>query len=248
MNARCSEVIAFDHVGYRVQERAVLTDFDLRVFPGEVLMLMGRSGTGKTTGLKLINGLLSPSSGQVTVEGRATTEWDIISLRRRIGHAIQEVGLLPHLNVRRNIGLVPQLEKWPRQRTEARIDALMQLLGLPPDLGSRYPHELSGGQRQRVGVARALAADPPLLLMDEPLGALDPLTRGEVQREVKSLQERLQKTVVFVTHDVREALLLGTRIALLESGELAGSYSPEEFLRSRQPQASAYTAVLRAEL
>ena len=226
----------------------MLAGFDLCVYRGEVLMLMGRSGTGKTTALKLINGLLLPSTGRVRVEGRATTEWDLIRLRRRTGYAIQEVGLLPHLSVRRNIGLVPRLEQWPRQQIEARTEGLMQLLGLPPELGHRYPHELSGGQRQRVGLARALAADPPLLLMDEPFGALDPLTRTEVQREFKSLQERLRKTVVFVTHDVREAVLLGTRIALLESGRLAGIYSPDEFLHSPHPQAAAYTAVLRGNV
>jgi osmoprotectant transport system ATP-binding protein len=241
-------VIEFDDVGYDVAfGKAVLTGFDLRVLPGEVLMLLGRSGTGKTTALKLVNGLLLPTSGQVRVEGRATTEWDLIRLRRRIGYAIQEVGLLPHWTVRRNIGLIPQLEHWSREDIEARIDALMGLLGLPAELGKRYPHELSGGQRQRVGLARALAADPPLLLMDEPFAALDPLTRAEVQREFKSLQERLRKTVVFVTHDVREALLLGTRIALLDAGRLVTVSTPEEFLRSREPQAAAYTAVLRGE-
>jgi osmoprotectant transport system ATP-binding protein len=241
-------VIEFDHVHYRTPNgHPILSDLNLRVRRGEVLILLGRSGSGKTTALKLINGLLLASQGQVSVEGRAISDWNLIHLRRRIGYAIQEVGLLPHLTVERNIALAPRLEGWPTERIRARVEELMTLVGLPgEDFRRRHPRELSGGQRQRVGLARALAADPAILLMDEPFGALDPLTRTEIQREFKALRQHLQKTVVFVTHDVREALLLGTRIALLESGRLAGAYSPEEFLHSDEAEATAYVNVLRA--
>lgn len=239
-------IIAFSRVGYLTDGRPIVSDLDLQVNQGDVLVLLGRSGAGKTTALKLVNGLLFPTEGQVKVEGRSTRDWNLIQLRRRIGYAIQEVGLLPHLTVERNIGLVARLQGWTRERTRARVRELMHLLSLPEDLPGRYPHELSGGQRQRVGLARALAADPPILLMDEPFGALDPLTRAEVQNEFISLQRRLGKTVVFVTHDVHEALLLGTRIALLESGQLMGLYSPAEFLQSAEPLAAAYVAVLRS--
>src|SRR5258708_5808132 len=174
------------------------------------------------------------------VEGRATKQWDPIRLRRGIGYVIQDAGLFPHFTVERNIGLVPTIEEWPADRIRQRIAELLQLVGLDASLAGRYPRELSGGQRQRVGVARALAADPPILLMDEPFGALDPITRVELQREFMSLQQRLQKTVVFVTHDLREALLLGTRIALMESGRLVVMHTPDEFLRSTNPLVAAY--------
>ena len=224
----------------------LLHSLTLAVQRGELLVLLGRSGSGKTTTLKLVNRLLEPSSGHVMVQGRASTDWDPIQLRRRIGYAIQEVGLFPHFSVERNIGLVPALEGWPRQRIQQRVRELLQLVGLEPGVASRRPHELSGGQRQRVGVARALAADPPILLMDEPFGALDALTRAELQREFLALQRRLRKTTVFVTHDLREALLLGSRIALLETGRLVSTYTPEEFLRAREPLAAAYVAAFQA--
>lgn len=239
-------VIEFKNLVYRSREgREILRDMSLVVRRGELLVLLGRSGSGKTTALKLVNGLLPPTAGELTIEGRAIVDWDLIQLRRRIGYAIQEVGLLPHLSVERNITLVPRLEQWPREKMRARTGELLKLLSLPDELRRRYPHELSGGQRQRVGLARALAADPPILLMDEPFGALDPLTRAEVQREFKSLQERLGKTVMFVTHDVREALLLATRIALMDDGRLTGLYSPTEFLESGNPLAKAYSAILQ---
>ena len=242
-------VIEYRHAGYRLGDgRVLLRALNLTVQRGELLAVLGRSGSGKTTALKLINALLFPTEGEVLVEGRATSQWHPITLRRRIGYAIQEVGLLPLLTVERNIGLVPRLEGWDRPRIQNRVTELLQMLGLPPaQFRRRYPHELSGGQKQRVGLARALAADPPLLLMDEPFGALDPLTRAEIQREFKLLQERLRKTVVFVTHDVREALLLGTRIALLDEGRLLGAYSPTEFLQSREPAVAAYGNLLQAE-
>ncbi len=241
-------VIEFRHVSYRLSDgRELLLDLGLEIRRGETLVLLGRSGSGKTTSLKLINRLLVPSAGDVLVEGRATTVWDAIALRRHIGYVIQDVGLFPHFTIERNVGLVPRLEGWPPPRIRTRVEELLQLVGLEPArFLSRYPRELSGGQRQRVGVARALASDPPLLLMDEPFGALDPLTRAEIQQEFLALQRRLRKTVVFVTHDMREALLLGTRVALMESGKLVGVYSPEEFLRSPEPLVAAYVEAFRS--
>ena len=208
-------------------------------------MLLGRSGSGKTTTLKLINRLLAPTSGQVLVEGRATTSWDVIRLRRGLGYVIQEVGLLPHFNVERNVGLVPTLEGWAPERVRERTRAMLELVGLEPrEFAGRFPQQLSGGQRQRVGVARALAADPPILLMDEPFGALDPITRVEIQREFRALERRLKKTVVFVTHDIREAFLLGSRIALLEEGRLAACGTPEEMRRSENPSVRLFLEAL----
>ncbi len=240
--------VEFRDVSYRLDHGStLLRDLSLKVQSGELLVLLGRSGSGKTTTLKLINRLLEPSSGQVLVDGRASTAWDPIQLRRRIGYAIQEVGLFPHFTVERNIGLVPALEGWPQQRIQERVRELLQLVGLEPNIAVRFPRALSGGQRQRVGVARALAADPPILLMDEPFGALDALTRAELQREFLGLQRRLRKTTVFVTHDLREALLLGSRIALLEAGRLVATYTPEEFLRATEPLAAAYVAAFQPD-
>ncbi len=233
--------IQFCNVSFHLDGgRVLLQDLDLDVRRGETLVLLGRSGSGKTTTLKLINHLVVPTSGQLFVDGKSTHEWDVIRLRRMIGYVIQEVGLFPHFTVARNIGLVPQIEDWPADRIRQRVQELLQLVGLDGQLASRYPRQLSGGQRQRVGVARALAADPPILLMDEPFGALDPITRAELQREFLALQKRLRKTVVFVTHDLREALLLGTRIALMEAGRLVTVLTPEEFLHSTEPLVAAY--------
>ena len=235
-------VIECRRVGYRLKGgRALLVDLNLQVRRGETLVLLGRSGSGKTTTLKLINRLLVPTEGEVLVEGRATTEWDPIRLRRSIGYVIQEVGLFPHFTVERNVGLVPALEAWEADRIHARVCELLRLVDLDPEqFAGRRPHELSGGQRQRVGVARALAVDPPVLLMDEPFGALDPVTRAEMQREFKRLRERLNKTIVFVTHDVREALLLGSRIALLADGRLVGVYPPKDFMSAPEPEVKAF--------
>ena len=233
-------MIEFRNVCYHVNGIQVLRDLSLHVARGETLVLLGRSGSGKTTTLKLVNRLVSPSSGEILVHGTPQEQIDVIELRRGIGYVIQEVGLFPHFNVERNIGLLPKVEGWPEDRIRARVREMFQLVGLPEELASRYPHQLSGGQRQRVGVARALAADPSILLMDEPFGALDPLTRDNVQREFLLLQQRLQKTVVFVTHDLREALRLGSRIALMESGKLVTVATPAEFLKSSDPWASAY--------
>ena len=234
-------VIEFRDVHYALANGlGLLQGLNLSIQRGETLVLLGRSGSGKTTTLKLINRLLSPSSGQVRVNGVSTTESDAIRLRRSIGYVIQDVGLFPHYTVERNIGLVPRIEGWPAARIESRVAELLQMVGLDSQMASRYPHQLSGGQRQRVGVARALAADPAILLMDEPFGALDAITRDQLQREFLSLQRRLNKTVVFVTHDLREALRLGSRIALMEAGKLVTVLSPRDFLRSSDPLAAAY--------
>ena len=233
-------MIEFRNVSYHVNGVQVLSHLNLQVARGETLVLLGRSGSGKTTTLKLVNRLVVPSSGEILVNGAPNQQVDVIRLRRGIGYVIQEVGLFPHFTVERNIGLVPKIEGWPEQRIRARVDELLQLVGLGSELASRYPHQLSGGQRQRVGVARALAADPAILLMDEPFGALDPLTRAELQKEFLRLQQRLQKTVVFVTHDLPEALRLGTRIALMEAGKLVTLLTPAEFLTSSDRWASAY--------
>ncbi len=223
--------------------KPILHELHLEIRRGETLILLGRSGSGKTTALKLINRLLEPTSGQVMVEGVSTRDWDPIALRRRTGYVIQDTGLLPHFTVERNVGIVPRLARWPAPRVRARVEEMLELVGLDPgEFSRRYPRALSGGQRQRVGVARALAANPELLLMDEPFGALDAITRADLQQQFRNLKNRLRKTVVFVTHDLREALLLGTRIALLEDGRLSGIFSPDEFMSTSDPVAAAYVS------
>jgi osmoprotectant transport system ATP-binding protein len=240
--------IEFRGVEYRVPSgKVLLSGLDLVVCRGETLMLLGRSGSGKTTCLKLINRLLVPSSGDVLVENKPGHEWDPIQLRRRIGYAIQDVGLFPHYTVWENVALVPKLERWGRQRIADRVEEVLSLVGLPSsDFAQRYPNQLSGGQRQRVGLARALAAEPPILLMDEPFGALDPITRAEIQMEFKKLQQKLRKTIVFVTHDVGEALMLGDHIAVMDAGQMRTIHTPEEFLRSSDALAQEYVEVYRA--
>jgi osmoprotectant transport system ATP-binding protein len=204
--------------------RAILDGLTLDVAEGETLALIGRSGSGKTTALKLVNALRLPTSGAVRVGGRATTDWDPIQLRRQTGYVIQEVGLLPHLTVAANVGIVPELLGWEAARRERRVAELLEMVSLPVrEFGARLPHELSGGQRQRVGVARALAADPPLVLLDEPFGALDPITRLELQEAFRALQRRLGKTAIFVTHDLREAARVADRMALLSGGTLVAA-------------------------
>ena len=226
MSDASANAIEFVDVTFRVtDERALLCGVNLAVHRGETLMLLGRSGSGKTTCLKMINRLYTPSEGEVRVDGTSVAQWDPIKLRRRIGYAIQDVGLFPHYSVAENVALVPRLERWEPNKIDARVEEVLTLVGLPAkEFAGRYPHQLSGGQRQRVGLARALAAEPPFLLMDEPFGALDPITRAELQMEFKKLQQKLRKTIVFVTHDVGEALLLGDRIGLMEEGRLRGVY------------------------
>jgi osmoprotectant transport system ATP-binding protein len=239
-------IIEFRDVEYQISTtspRAILSRISLEVHQGETIALLGRSGSGKTTMLKLINGLRNCTSGSVFVEGRNLNQWELIKLRRHIGYVIQEVGLFPHLTVEENVSLVPALEKWTAPRIKDRFAEVMHLVGInPEEYAARYPRELSGGQRQRIGVARALAADPAILLMDEPFGALDPVTRAELQQEFLALARRVSKTIVLVTHDVREALLLGTRVVLLDAGRIIAQAAPREFLHLQQPIARQFIA------
>ena len=240
-------LVQFQNVSFSLPTapNPIISGLNFTVERGETLVLLGESGCGKTTTLKLVNRLLTPTSGEVIVEGKPTTAWDPIALRRRTGYVIQEGGLFPHFSIARNVGLVPSLSGWDQARTHERVRELLSLVGLDPDhFSERYPRELSGGQRQRVGVARALAADPPLLLLDEPFGALDPLTRASLQREFAELTKRLGKTAILVTHDVREALILAQRIGLMHKGELVLLETPERFLASNHPQVRAYTETL----
>ncbi len=238
-------LVRFADVHYQVATREVLRGLTFDVESGETLVLLGRSGSGKTTALKMVNALLLPSAGQVLVEGRATTDWNPIELRRRIGYVIQETGLFPHFTVAQNVAMVPRLNQWPEPRIEARVEELLERVGLAhADFAKRYPRELSGGQRQRVGVARALAADPPLLLFDEPFGALDPVTRFEVRREFRELARDLKKTAIFVTHDVAEALELATNVALLVDGRLEELLPVSIFPLAQSAEARAFLASL----
>jgi len=215
----------------------VLDHFNLDVAPGGVLALVGRSGAGKSTLLKLVNRLLLPDAGSIRVDGRDTREWEPIALRRRIGYVLQDVGLFTHMDVAANVTIVSRLAGWSADRTRARGDELLDLVGLPArEFSSRWPDELSGGQRQRVGVARALAVDPPILLMDEPFGALDPLTRVELHGEFRRIQDRLRKTVIIVTHDMGEAFALADRVGVLEEGRLVALERPEALARSQDPR------------
>ena len=242
-------IVSFREVSFAINGSAPIIDqLSFDVASGETLVLLGESGCGKTTTLRLVNRLLRPTAGCVLVEGQATTDWNVIRLRRRTGYVIQEAGLFPHFTVAENVALVPSLEDWAKDRVTSRVTDLLSLVGLEPErFADRYPRELSGGQRQRVGVARALAADPPLLLMDEPFGALDPLTRASLQKEFAELKLRLGKTVIFVTHDVREALMLGTRIALMDKGKIVLLETPEAFVRSQNELARAYLETLREQ-
>ena len=245
VTAPASPIVSFRSVSYRLGQKDILRNLTCDVEAGETLVLLGRSGSGKTTVLKLVNGLLLPSEGEVLVEGKPTTAWDPIRLRRRIGYVIQEAGLFPHLTVAENVGLVPRLESWPRPEILRRVARLLTQVELPPaEFADRHPREISGGQRQRVGVARALAADPPLLLFDEPFGALDPITRVELQRQFLALRRDLGKTAIFVTHDVREALFLATRVGLVHQGRLEILTTPSEFLRAQGDEVRAFLSCL----
>src|SRR3984957_6334571 len=246
-SATADPIIEFQSVTYSVKGRTtpLILELSLRVNSRETLVLLGRSGSGKTTLLRLINRMLVPSSGAVVVEGKSTVNWDAIRLRRHIGYVIQEAGLFPHFTVAENVGLVPKLEKWDAARIAERTNELLRIVGLDPnEFAGRRPAQPSGGQRPRVRVARALGADPSILLMDEPFGALDPVTRSELQREFSELARRLGKTIVFVTHDLREALLLASRIVLLENGRIVASARPQEFLRIDHPEVRAFSATL----
>jgi osmoprotectant transport system ATP-binding protein len=237
-----SAAIEFREVSLAAPEgRGILNGVSFAVEEGTVTAILGRSGSGKTTLLRTVNRMLVPTGGDVLVQGTSTASADLIPLRRGIGYVIQETGLFPHFTVERNAGLVLEAESRPRAERDARGRELLSAVGLDPATYSRrYPHQLSGGQRQRVGLARALAADPPILLMDEPFGALDPLTRAEMQDMLRALLARLRKTVLLVTHDLDEALYLADRIALLEDGKLVAYLTPDEFMCSAQPEVLAY--------
>ena len=237
--------VEFRKVTYRSGGREILRGIDVSVEEHETVVLLGRSGSGKTTLLRMVNRLLEPSSGEVLFGGQRIADQDRIRLRRRIGYVIQEGGLFPHVTVAENIGLVPKLEGWAEDRIRTRVNEWLEVVGLEPRVyAARYPRQLSGGEKQRVGIARALAADPPLLLLDEPFAALDPVTRFEMQRHFAHLSQSLGKTALFVTHDIREALMLATRIALLKEGRLELVARPDEFLRAQSQEAQAFLATL----
>lgn len=238
--------LSFETVSYRSSDnRSVLDAVSFTVERGETLVLLGRSGSGKTTALRLINRLLTPTGGAIYLKGQNIADIDAISLRRKTGYVIQELGLLPHWTVEQNVALVPRLLEWPEEKQHARAWELLKQVGLPgEEYARRKPQQLSGGQRQRVAVARALAAEPDLLLFDEPFGALDPVTRHEMQQQVIELTKRYNVAVVFVTHDVTEALILATRIAVLGNGKLECVASPREFVQAQTPVARAFLNTL----
>jgi osmoprotectant transport system ATP-binding protein len=240
-------VLEIRDLSCRIGERWILRGIDLEAREGETIVLLGRSGCGKTTLLKCVNRLVQPAGGEIRIQGRLSSDWDPIQLRRRIGYVIQDAGLFPHWTVAANVGLVPRLDHWPPEQVEARVRQLLERVGLPPaEFAHRYPRQLSGGQKQRVGIARALAADPPLLLLDEPFAALDPITRYELQMQFAELRAGVGKTALFVTHDVREALLLATRIVLLKDGMIELMASPSDFLEARTSEARAFLASLNS--
>ncbi|MBP9110208.1 MAG: ATP-binding cassette domain-containing protein [Pyrinomonadaceae bacterium] len=247
MSVSSENIVEFRSVGYWIDGTAIIHGLDLAINHGEVLVLLGESGCGKTTTLKLINRLIEPTSGEILVDGKRTTDWNKIELRRRIGYVLQDGGLFPHMSVRANVGLVLTLKDTDAVIITKRADEMLSLVGLDPvKFGKRFPHELSGGQRQRVGVARALASDPDLLLLDEPFGALDAITRTNLQKEFARLVRDLGKTAVFVTHDLHEAMLLGTRIALMEKGRIVLLDTAENFAASDLPLARAYLETISA--
>jgi osmoprotectant transport system ATP-binding protein len=224
--------IVFDHVTKRYpgRERAAVDDLSLTIPAGEICVLVGPSGAGKTTAMKMVNRLIDYDEGDIRIDGTSIRDQDVTQLRRRIGYVIQQVGLFPHMTIADNVATVPRLLGWPRDRRRARVAELLELVGLEATDAKRYPAQLSGGQRQRVGLARALAADPPLMLMDEPFGALDPITRDRLQLEFLRLHDEVQKTVIFVTHDIDEAIKLGDRIAIMREGGVLAQYDTPDHL------------------
>ncbi len=219
---------------YSGSDRAVVNDLSFTVEDGEICVLVGPSGCGKTTSMRMVNRLIEPTDGEILIDGQKNTSMSGTQLRRKIGYAIQQIGLFPHRTIANNVGTVPGLNGWDKERTNRRVDELLDLVGLPPDqYRDRYPAELSGGQQQRVGVARALAADPPIMLMDEPFGAVDPITRDRLQNEFLNIQKDIKKTIVFVTHDIDEAIKMGDKIAILKEGGILAQYdTPENILAS----------------
>jgi osmoprotectant transport system ATP-binding protein len=237
-----SAAIEFRDVSFATpQGHRLLDRISLKLESGTTTAILGRSGSGKTTLLRTVNRIVEPTSGEVFVHDKNVRGVERIALRRGIGYVIQETGLFPHFTVERNVGIVPEIQSMPRGERLQCSHELLQAVGLDPaSFAQRYPHQLSGGQRQRVGLARALAADPPILLMDEPFGALDPLTRAEMQDMLRGLLGKFKKTVLLVTHDLDEALYLASRIVLLEEGKLVADLHPAEFLHSQQPEVQAY--------
>jgi osmoprotectant transport system ATP-binding protein len=235
-------IVRFDDVAFQYPGRPPALDgVSLSLEPGQIVALVGRSGAGKSTLLKLVNRLLLPTRGAVLVEGRDTRAWDPIRLRRHVGYVFQDVGLFPHMTIEENVSIVPRLERWPAARAKTRAYELLDMVGLDPAVyAARRPRELSGGQRQRVGVARALAIDPPILLMDEPFGALDPVTRAEIRREFARVQERLHTTVIVVTHDIAEAFALGERVGVIDAGELLVYDTPRRVAEATDPRVRAF--------
>ncbi len=241
MSEKSQTIVEFRSVSFQIGNAKILDNLNLQIEKGDTLVLLGESGCGKTTTLKLINRLIEPTIGEVLVEGKSTKDWNAINLRRRIGYVLQEAGLFPHFTIRRNVALVPELENWDDAKKRNRTTELLELVGLNPQkFSDRFPHELSGGQRQRVGVARALAANPDLLLLDEPFGALDAITRTNLQKEFARLVKELNKTAVFVTHDLHEAFVLGTRICLMDKGRIVLNATPEDFRKSDLPLVREY--------
>ena len=233
MSTRTAAEIVFDHVTKRYpgREQPAVDDLSLEIPAGMFCVLVGPSGGGKTTALKMINRLIPFDAGEIRIDGRSVRDLPVVELRRGIGYVIQQIGLFPHMTVGDNIGTVPRLLGWDKRRTRARSMELLELVGLEASDASRYPSQLSGGQRQRVGLARALAANPPVLLMDEPFGALDPITRLRLQTELKRLHREVGKTVIFVTHDIDEAIKMGDRIAILHQGGVLAQYdTPDAIL------------------
>ena len=227
------DCIRFSHVTKKYGELTVLDDLSLSIAQGEFLTIIGRSGCGKTTALRLINGLLSPDEGSISVLGEDVSKADIIALRRSVGYAIQSVGLFPHMTVAKNIAYVPSLSKlWKKQETDNNVKELLNIVGLDESIAKRFPHQLSGGQQQRVGIARALAAKPGILLMDEPFGAVDEITRRSLQQEMLRLHKELGLTIVFVTHDIKEAMFLGSKMLIMDSGRIAQLDTPENILKN----------------
>ncbi|MCA0993065.1 ABC transporter ATP-binding protein [Pseudalkalibacillus hwajinpoensis] len=226
-------MITFEHVSKKFADGTeALKDINLHIEQGELLTLIGPSGCGKTTTMKMINRLIEPSGGQISIDGKAISEQDPVELRRSIGYVIQQIGLLPHMTIAENIALIPKLKKWDKSKIDRRVDEMLNLVGLEPSVfRSRYPLELSGGQQQRVGVIRALAAEPPIILMDEPFSALDPISREQLQDELVKLQKEIQKTIVFVTHDMDEAMKIADRIAIMKDGEILQLDTPDRLLR-----------------
>lgn len=242
--------VRFENVVLRVSgDRNILDDVSLEIPTGKTTALLGRSGSGKTTLLRMVNRLVEPTDGRVVVQGRATTDWDPIALRRSIGYVIQDTGLFPHFNAERNMAVVPEIAGLPKAEIETRVSHLFTLVGLDyVTFSKRFPYELSGGQRQRVGLARALALEPKLLLMDEPFGALDPLTRAEMQDMLRDLLLRLEKTVLLVTHDLDEAVYLASRIVLLDGGAIVANLPAEKFLRSEIPAVQTYVRSVHRDI